>query len=287
MARAFTKTYSRILKEPKISLYTSFLSIQIYKQCTVSGGFKVPPGQGISKPMSILYFGSDNFAIPSLQMLHSKRERGELADLAVVSVRLRAGRTAVRRYAEQNGLPVLDWPPQLAAGRFNLGVVASFGHLLPRRLIDLFPAGVINVHASLLPRWRGAAPVVHALLAGDRTTGVTIMVVKPHRFDVGDVLAQSTLPVAASADVHQLTEQLAERGAALLERCLDDLPASLRGARPQPKEGVTLAPRLTAADYRVEWTRPAALQGKPAMSGEEFYNGFLSGLDADQRCFDS
>ncbi|XP_037082157.1 methionyl-tRNA formyltransferase, mitochondrial-like, partial [Pollicipes pollicipes] len=155
----------------------------------------------------------------------------------------------------QNGLPVLDWPPQLAAGRFDLGVVASFGHLLPRRLIDLFPAGVINVHASLLPRWRGAAPVVHALLAGDRTTGVTIMVVKPHRFDVGDVLAQSTLPVAASADVHQLTEQLA----ALLVRCAD---------------GWLRLPRLQ-------------LQGKPAMSGEEFYNGFLSGLDADQRCFDS
>ena len=92
---------------------------------------------------------------------------------------------------------------------FQLGVVASFGRLLPAALIDSFPLGVINVHGSLLPRWRGAAPVIHALAAGDTETGVSVMRVRPRRFDIGEVLAHRRVAIGQTVARKELTAQLA------------------------------------------------------------------------------
>jgi len=90
---------------------------------------------------------------------------------------------AAKKVADHRGLNVHIWPieAKLAAELFDVGVVASFGHMLPKRLIQAFPNGILNVHASLLPRWRGASPVTHAIMAGDSNTGVSIMEIAPHR----------------------------------------------------------------------------------------------------------
>jgi len=94
----------------------------------------------------------------------------------------------VRSYAEKEKLPLQKWPIEPSeCSKYDLGVVVSFGHLIPASIINGFPNGMINVHASLLPKWRGAAPIIYAIMKGDARTGVSIMKIEPHRFDIGAV----------------------------------------------------------------------------------------------------
>lgn len=98
---------------------------------------------------------------------------------------------------------------------------------------------MINVHASLLPRWRGAAPIIHALASGDEVTGVTIMRIQPYKFDLGEIIKQKSIEIADNTTQDQLTKELANIGASLLVDTIQELPTCIKNATPQPENGVT------------------------------------------------
>ena len=168
---------------------------------------------------------------------------------------------AVKAAATQYDLPILQ-PASLreegvveALSKFapDVLVVAAYGLLLPQQVLDLPTHGCINVHASLLPRWRGAAPIERAVMAGDDTTGVSIMEME-RGLDTGPVYAMESLSIAACADVGELEAELAIRGGELLVEVLQQLRSNpdLRPT-PQPESGVCYANKLSATDRLIDW----------------------------------
>ena len=170
--------------------------------------------------------------------------------------RLRLTPPAVKVAAEELRLPVFQperiraAEAELAAARPELLVVAAYGQIVPRAILDLPPRGPLNVHASLLPRWRGAAPVAHAILAGDRVTGATIMRMD-EQLDHGPVLARRETEIGPHEDAPSLTARLAALGADLLVETLERLDEI--AAEPQDESLVTLAPKLSRSDGDLEW----------------------------------
>ena len=145
---------------------------------------------------------------------------------------------------------------RLKALDLDLGVVAAYGRILPQRVLDVPKHSMVNVHASLLPRWRGAAPIQRAIEAGDDTTGVCLMhMVK--ELDAGDVYARCDVPIAGDDDGETLTVKVADAGAALLAQHIDALTAGALPRTPQPSEGVTYAHMLKKEEGLVDFTRPA------------------------------
>ena len=138
----------------------------------------------------------------------------------------------------------------------DLVVVAAYGRILPRALLDLPPRGCINVHGSILPRHRGAAPIAHAIMAGDAETGVSIMEMT-EEMDAGDVLLVRRTPIAPDDTTGTLGERLAALGAAAIGEAIDGIRAGTLRAQPQPPEGVTFAPKIEREQARLDWTRPA------------------------------
>ncbi len=218
--------------------------------------------------IKIVFFGSPEFALPSLAAL-AKDPAFEV--LAVLTNPDRpAGRgmdlrpTPVKAFAVEKGIPVYETPDlseescadaYLVLRRADVNTVVATSHFVPRWLRELPPFGSVNLHPSLLPRWRGAAPVQHALMAGDRVTGVTIIrIVK--EMDAGPVLAQVEEPIADDDTYGALTERLSKLGAALLVETLKGLEKGTVAAREQAGE-VTYAPKLKADDRRLDWSRPA------------------------------
>jgi methionyl-tRNA formyltransferase len=214
----------------------------------------------------IVFMGSPEFALPALRALAASDEV-----VAVVTQPDRAagrGRSLkpppVKVLAQQLGINVLQperlrAPEAVAALRRlapDLIVVAAYGQILRPEVLSLPSFGCLNIHASLLPRWRGASPVQHAILAGDNETGVTIMKMD-EGLDTGPILAQRATPIAADETAGMLAERLAQMGADLL---MEILPAYLSGKiqpRPQPAEGVTYAPLLKKEDGLLDLTRSA------------------------------
>ncbi|MDW8269750.1 MAG: methionyl-tRNA formyltransferase [Anaerolineae bacterium] len=212
--------------------------------------------------------GTPDFAVPSLQAL--------LADPAyqVVGVVTQPDRAAgrgrerraspVKHVALAAGLPVLQPErlrepaafAELAALAPELIVVAAYGQILRPEVLNLPRFGCINVHASLLPRWRGAAPIAAAILAGDTVTGVTIMLMDPG-MDTGPILAQQAEPILPDDTAATLGARLARLGADLLIRTLPDYLAGRIQPRPQPVEGVTVCRPLTKEQGRMDWNLPA------------------------------
>ncbi|MGH6918304.1 MAG: methionyl-tRNA formyltransferase, partial [Geminicoccaceae bacterium] len=145
-----------------------------------------------------------------------------------------------------------------AALHADLAVVAAYGLILPKAVLDAPRLGCINLHASLLPRWRGAAPIQRALLAGDRQTGVTIFRMEPS-LDTGPIIASQSLPIADRSTAASLHGELAEMAAGMVVATVDDLAAGRAHPVPQPDTGVTYAAKIEKAEGRLDWTRPAAL----------------------------
>ena len=173
-------------------------------------------------------------------------------------------RSAVKVLAEERGIAVFQ-PATLRAARAraclhalapDVIVVAAYGLLLPPEVLSVPPEGCVNVHASLLPRWRGAAPVERAILAGDERTGVSIMLMD-EGFDTGDVLARSELAIGAAECAGELRGRLAALGAALLARTLDDLPRARACSRPQHAPCAVYAERISKHEARLDWSRSA------------------------------
>ena len=178
---------------------------------------------------------------------------------------LRPSATAVARFAAARGLPVAK-PETLKAApevervralRPDALVVAAYGLLLPRALLEAGRYGALNIHASLLPRWRGAAPIQRALLAGDGETGVSIMQMDAG-LDTGAVLAQKRIPIGPDDDAGALHDKLAVLGAEAIVAALDDIEAGRVRAVPQPEDGVTYAAKIDKRDTRLDWSRPAS-----------------------------
>src|SRR5436853_5898476 len=157
----------------------------------------------------------------------------------------------VQLLAERIGLPVRSpvslrddaAQAEFAAIGADAAVVAAYGLILPPPVLAAPRLGCLNVHASLLPRWRGAAPIHRAILAGDRETGVTIMQMEAG-LDTGPLLLQQAVPIGPRSTAGKLTEQLAALGAGLIIEALDGVAAATLVARAQPAEGVTYAPKL-------------------------------------------
>jgi methionyl-tRNA formyltransferase len=165
--------------------------------------------------------------------------------------------------AAELGLPVRD-PVSLrdpaaqadfAALGADAAVVAAYGLILPRAVLDAPRHGCLNIHASLLPRWRGAAPIHRAVMAGDRETGVCIMRMEAG-LDTGPVLLRRAIPIGPQDTTGDLHDRLADLGAGLIVQALDRL-ADLT-PQPQPDDGVTYAAKIDKAEARVDWTQPAA-----------------------------
>jgi methionyl-tRNA formyltransferase len=171
---------------------------------------------------------------------------------------------AVKRVALERGLdlaqPSTFKSPEalerLRAARAELLVVAAYGMLLPPAALEASPLGAINIHASLLPRWRGAAPIQRALLAGDRETGISIMQMDAG-LDTGPVLLRKPLAIDAADDAQTLHDKLAALGAAAIVEALEALAAGRLRAEPQPAAGATYARKIDKAEARLDWARPA------------------------------
>ncbi|MEI7924974.1 MAG: methionyl-tRNA formyltransferase [Chloroflexota bacterium] len=223
--------------------------------------------------MRIVFFGSPDYAVPSL------RACLDLPGAEVVALvtqpdrpRGRSGAalmTPVKQLAVEAGVPVILQPDRvrrdtteaLAALHPDVGVVAASGHILPTHLLEAFPHQVVNVHASLLPRHRGASPVSAAILEGDAETGASIMLVV-RELDAGPVIAKVATPIGPLDTAATLTARIADLGAALLA---DTLPRWVRGeltALPQDEALVTYAPRLAKEDGLIDWTRSAEEIGR-------------------------
>lgn len=216
--------------------------------------------------MNLIFAGTPAFALPSLQRLHAAGHR-----IAAVFTQpdRPAGRgrklnvSAIKAYALAHGLP-LRQPTTLrgeeagiAALRPDLMIVVAYGLILPASVLALPRHGCINVHASLLPRWRGAAPVARAIEAGDSDTGITIMRMEAG-LDTGPILLQERTPILDSDTALTLEQRLAEQGAAILARALAALERGDLVAKPQDGTHATYAPKLSKAEAPVDWSLPAA-----------------------------
>ena len=217
--------------------------------------------------MRLVFAGTPAPALPSLQALLASRH-----EVAAVVTRpdAPAGRgrslrpSPVRELAERHGIEVLTprhprepaFQDRLRALAPDCCPVVAYGALVPRVALDVPRHGWVNLHFSLLPAWRGAAPVQHALLAGDEATGATAFVLE-EGLDTGPVLGVVTETVRPCDTSGHLLDRLALSGAGLLVAALDALDDGTLVAVPQPAEGVSLAPKLSVDDARVDWTAPA------------------------------
>ena len=214
--------------------------------------------------MRLAFMGTPDFAVPALQALHAagheivvvytqpprpagrgKKERPSPVHVAAqeLGIAVRTPLSLRRDTAEHDHFTAL---------RLDAAVVAAYGLILPVAMLDAPVHGCLNIHASLLPRWRGAAPIQAAILAGDRESGVTIMQMDAG-LDTGAMLCEGRVALTPRTTATSLHDDLAAMGARLVVETLLTIPPP----RPQPEEGVTYAARLTREDGRLRWDRPA------------------------------
>jgi methionyl-tRNA formyltransferase len=216
-----------------------------------------------------VFLGTPAFAVPSLEAVDRLCDRGALELVAVITQPDRPGDRgtlsvpAVKARALAFGVPVLQPGRideaalvEIAALRPELLVWAAYGNRIPRALLESVKGRAANVHASLLPRWRGAAPIAHAILAGDAETGVTLME-GTAGLDAGPILAQERTPIGEAESAGDLTHRLALLGAGLLERELPRYVAGELSGVPQDASRATAAPKLTSRDGELDFARPA------------------------------
>jgi len=217
--------------------------------------------------LRIVFMGTPDFAVPSLKALLENNYN----IVAVVSQPDRPkGRKRVltpppvKVEAEKRGIPVLqpermrrsEAVAELAAFAPDLIVTAAYGQLLPKAVLELPKHGCINVHGSLLPKYRGGAPIQHAIMNGEPVTGVTIMYMA-EGLDTGDMISRVEVPITDEDNAGTMFDKLSEAGAELLLRTLPDLLEGRLMAVPQKHEEATLAPNIKREDEQIDWNRPA------------------------------
>ncbi|WP_054008150.1 methionyl-tRNA formyltransferase [Cypionkella psychrotolerans] len=215
--------------------------------------------------MKIIFMGTPEFSVPILKALYLHHQ--------IIAVYCQPPRPAgrgkadraspVQQCAEALGLPVFhpvslrsaEAQQAFAALDADLAVVVAYGLILPQTVLDQPRLGCLNIHASLLPRWRGAAPIHRAIMAGDTETGVCIMQMEAG-LDTGPVLAREATAIGTEETTADLHDRLSMIGAKLIEAAIDQLP--LQGI-PQSEQGVTYATKIDKAEARVDWSKPAAM----------------------------
>lgn len=218
--------------------------------------------------LRVAFAGTPDFALPALRALAASPGCQLVGVLTQPDRPAGRGRaltaSAVKRCALELGLPV-DQPVSLksAAGRAalvawapELLVVVAYGLILPAAVLDLPRLGCLNIHASLLPRWRGAAPIQRAILAGDEQTGVTLMRMDAG-LDTGPILRQQALLIGAHMTGGELHDALAALGAGMLAAAIGDLAAGRLPPQPQPPEGVTYAAKIDKTEAWIDWHQDA------------------------------
>jgi len=216
--------------------------------------------------LRLVFMGTPDFAVPTLVEIV-----GGGHEIAAVYTRAPqpAGRglapkpSPVARQAECFGLPVFtpktlketDAAEAMRAHRADAAVVVAYGLILPKSILEIFPRGCFNLHASLLPRWRGAAPIHRAIMAGDQETGVMVMKMD-EGLDTGAIAMAERVPIGADATTGELHDELARRGADLMLRALAALEKSQLQLSPQAASGVTYANKIDKSETRIDWTKP-------------------------------
>ena len=216
--------------------------------------------------LRLVFMGTPDFAVPTLLGIVG-------AGHEIVAVYTRAPRPAGRgmalspspigREAERFGLPIVapktlrgdDAAAAMRAHGADAAVVVAYGLILPKPILDAFPLGCFNLHASLLPRWRGAAPIQRAIMAGDRETGVMVMKME-EGLDTGPIAMERRVPIGTDATAGELHDQLARLGAELMPVALAALERSSLQLTPQPAAGATYANKIDKAETRIDWTKP-------------------------------
>lgn len=219
-------------------------------------------------PLRIVFMGTPGFALAALGAVVSSNHK-------VIAVYTRAPKPAgrgkqetkspVHVFAEKNGLPVFTPPSlkneeahdQLRTLQPDVIVVVAYGLLLPQAVLDIPPLGCLNLHASLLPRWRGAAPIQRAIMAGDAETGVMVMKMAAG-LDTGPVAMVEKTPITPDITAGELHDALAKLGADLLPRTLGALERGALTFIPQSENGVTYASKIEKLESRIDWLKPAA-----------------------------
>lgn len=219
------------------------------------------------KPLKIVFMGTPDFAVPALEALHESNHR---AELVVTQPDRRKGRgrklapPPVKAAALEMGYEVVQ-PESIKTVEFadrmksvapDLYVVVAYGHILTREILDIPKKGAVNIHASILPKYRGAAPIQRAVISGEKETGVTIMYLD-EGMDTGDILAVEKTEISNRDTAGTLHDRLAVVGAKLLISTLDELAEGTAGPLPQDHSLATYAPPLKKDDGRIDWKKPA------------------------------
>ncbi len=217
--------------------------------------------------MRIVFMGTPDFAVPSLQAIHQSPNHQIVS--VVTTPDKRAGRglklrqSAVKTAALERGYPVVQ-PESLKSEEFlnimrdchaNLFVVVAF-RILPEKLFSIPPLGAVNLHASLLPRYRGAAPIHRAIMNGETRTGITTFSIS-RKVDTGGILLQEEVPIPRNATTGELWEVLSQKGADLLVRTLDGLESGSLHPKAQDHTLATPAPKISRDEGRIRWDQPA------------------------------
>ena len=216
--------------------------------------------------LRLVFMGTPDFAVPTLREIVGQRHR-----IAAVYTRAAqpAGRgmeprpSPIEREARRLGLPVVtpgilrtaEAQAAFRAHEADAAVVVAYGLILPKPVLDVPPLGCLNLHASLLPRWRGAAPINRAIMAGDAETGVTVMKME-EGLDTGPVATVERVAIGPDMTAGELHDLLATRGAALMGGALERLERGALHFTPQPERGVTYAPKIAKGETRIVWSRP-------------------------------
>jgi methionyl-tRNA formyltransferase len=260
----------------------------------------------VPTPLDLVFMGTPEFAAAILAALIAA---GHHMRAVYTQPPRPAGRghrmqpSPVQALAERHGLPVHSpatlrdaaAQAEFAALPADAAVVAAYGLILPPSILGAPRYGCLNVHASLLPRWRGAAPIQRAILAGDRETGVTIMQMD-EGLDTGAILLQQNLAIGTNETAGQLTERLAALGGGLMLRALDGLARGGLAPRPQPRDGVTYAGKLRREEARLDWRHPAAALERQVRAFDPWPGAYFEGrgerirvlsADADPRSVDA
>jgi len=216
--------------------------------------------------LRLVFMGTPDFAVPTLLGIVG-------AGHEVVAVYTRAPRPAgrgmaprespVAREAERFGLPTVmpkalrdgDAAAAMRAHGADAAVVVAYGMILPKPILDAFPLGAFNLHASLLPRWRGAAPIQRAIMAGDRETGVMVMKME-EGLDTGPIAMERRVPIGPDATAGELHDELAQLGAELIPVALAALERGSLQLTPQPAAGATYANKIDKAETPIDWSKP-------------------------------
>ena len=246
----------------------------------------------MSHSLRVIFAGTPEFAAAALAAIHSA---GFPVPLVLTQPDRPAGRgmklqaSPVKRYAQEHGLAVAQPTSLRRAGKYpeeataaidqlratphDVMVVAAYGLILPQEVLDIPPLGCINIHASLLPRWRGAAPIHRAIEAGDAETGITLMQMDAG-LDTGAMISEARTPISADDTTATLHDRLAQDGAKLIVEALLELERSGKlASTPQPADGVTYAEKIGKHEAALDWRKPAEVLARQVRAFDPFPGG--------------